>query len=444
MKIGEKYIVNIIDLNRDSAGVARYDNAVIFVHNTLPGDEVEIEITEIKKNYYIGKLVRIITPSDNRINPACPHADECSGCSLQEFKYGAELTLKKSLIENSIKKMTGISKDIEILGSSKTEGYRNKITLKVNVNGLLGYHKRGSRDHCPIKDCPIAQTSIRMTIPKVQKILLKHNEVFKSKTDDKYPITEMIIRTNKNDELMLIIGSKKPNYYGADSFYKELNDLPGVVSIYQRDEVYQKRKFKEYRYVLKHGDKKLKYYLGDLEFVVSPESFTQVNNFMTEVLYSKALEFIKREHSNFLLDLFCGIGTTTCFFASGAKNLYGVEISKKAIKDAEVNAKINGLDNIIFKAADANRDTMDIIHSKKPDTVVVDPPRAGIDKMLIENLITSTTKRIVYISCDPATLARDIKLLVDGGFKVDEVVGVDMFPRTMHVETVVLMSRVDK
>lgn len=443
MNIGERYKVRILDLNRDSDGVSKYDGAVIFIPNALPGDEVEVEITEKKKNYFNGRITELFNASEDRIKPVCPYAEECSGCSFQELKYTAELELKKNLIKNNLEKMAGIKKDIEILGSPKTEGYRNKITLKLDERGLLGYFKRGSKDHCPIEDCPIAQTSIRNIIPKIQKVILKHKEIFDAKTNNRYPIVELIIRTNKNDELMIITGSKAPNFYGSDSLYSELKSLPRVVSVYQRDEVYQKRKFKEHKYALKHGDKKLKYYLGNLEFEVSPESFTQVNNTMTEVLYTKALEFIKREHSEYLLDLFCGIGTTTCFFASGSVNLYGIEISRKAIKDAEMNAKRNGLDNILFKAADANRDTMDIIHNKKPDTVVLDPPRAGIDKMLIENLITSTTKRIIYISCDPATLSRDIKLLTDGGFAIEEIVGVDMFPRTMHIECVIGMQRKD-
>ena len=440
MNLEERVVVKITDLNRDSDGVAKHDGAVIFIPGSLPGDEVLVEITELKRNYFKAKVIEYIKLSEDRITALCPHAEGCSGCSLQELEYNAEIKLKRDLIQNNLEKIAGIKREIEFIASSKTEGYRNKITLKVDDDGNLGYYKRGSRNHYKIKNCIIAGAAIQSIIPSVQRTLIKHNRVFKEKVENRYPIKEVVLRMSSDNGVMLIIGSLKAKFYGADSLFKELSELPEVETVYLREDVFVRRRFKEHRYILKQGKRKMNYQIGDLKYVVSPESFTQINSYMTETLYDTALNFIKRENSEYLIDLFCGIGTTTCYFSGGSKNLYGVEISKTAIKDASENAKLNNIDNIIFQAADANTDTSDLIHTKKPDTIVVDPPRAGIERILIENIITSTAKRVVYISCDPATLSRDVKLFVDGGFMVDEIVGVDLFPRTLHVESIILMT----
>lgn len=437
MEIKEQIELEIIDLNRDGDGVARFGHAVVFVSQGLPGDKVLAEITEIKKNYIKAKTLEILKGSGDKEKANCKYSSVCSGCSTDGYKYQKELELKKKEIEKSLYKFAKIERKIQVLASEKQYGYRNRISLKIDRQGKIGYHKRSSKELIEIDTCILARDPINTAL----KIVKKEVEALSKKTLGNCPLEEVLIRISKEEKIQLVFtGPQK--FLGKEDFFARLASNDQIISIYHKEVQRNNRRQVSYKYRHIYGEKKLNYQIGKYTFKISAESFTQVNDYMVEKLYEKAKELIDQDHSHTLLDLFSGVGTTTIYFSDSSKNLTGVEIVKEAVKDANLNAKLNAKDNVAFYCLDANEELGHLIEEKSPDTIVVDPPRAGLKPILKEQIASSKTQKLIYISCDPVTLARDIKDLTDKGFELKEIMGVDMFPRTLHVETICLMSRI--
>lgn len=426
LKIGEKIQGKIVDITSQGDGVLR-EGAVVFVPDTLPGDIVEVEITEDRKNFYKGRVLEFLEPSEDRREGLCPHRDACSGCSLQDLDYQAQLAYKKNSLGNTLQRIAGVEVEVSVHPSKEEYGYRNRIKLQISRDGKIGYHRRGTNRHLPIKTCSIALPVIDRSLGKLQKAL--DSLVGQSR---RFPLSQVEIKASASGQLHYIFTGGNPSFKGSQAFYSQIagNERVGIT--------FYDEKRKRYSHI--GGPRHFDYKLGNLSFRVSPQSFTQVNVYATRKLYELAKSYTMRKPSNKLLDLFSGIGTTTCYLSEAPRNLVGVEIVPEAVKDADYNAQLNGIENVIFKRMDANRDSLDIFSDEKPDTLVVDPPRAGLDEILIENILASSVQHMIYISCNPATLARDIKRL-SPGFKVVEVEGVDMFPQTLHVECIALLQR---
>ena len=388
MKIDEEYVVTIIDEDNIGNGIAKINRHVIFIKNTLLDERVKIRITRLYKKYAIGEVISIIKKSDKRIKPICPYYKVCGGCNFLHTTYSNERNIKKKYLERKF------DRKIEYIETINELYYRNKIVLHVN-NGIIGLYNDKTHDVCEIDNCYL--------------ILPKMNEFISYlKTINLINVSEIMIRCI-NDEIMINIKTIKKD--------KSLNNI-NCDSLYINN---QYVKGKEY----------LIDEINNYKFSIYPESFYQVNKEGMTNIYNKALEFINNNKT--LLDLYCGTGTIGIWLNNKFDSITGVEINESSIKNANINKKLNKLNNIEFICSDAKN--IEGVF----DTIVVDPPRNGLSKDVIKYLNESNTKEIVYISCNPNTLKRDIDML--DKYKVKHISCADMFPRTKHCESVCILER---
>ncbi|MCC5910211.1 MAG: 23S rRNA (uracil(1939)-C(5))-methyltransferase RlmD [Clostridiaceae bacterium] len=446
-----KYNITIEDLGHSGEGVGRIDGFTVFVEGGIPGDELEIKITTVKKNYAIGKTIEIITPSKVRVNPMCSLANVCGGCQIMHMDYQAQLDIKRKRVEETLERIGKIKTTVHpTLGMENPYGYRNKAQFPVGTiqgKAIMGFYKKGSHeivntDHCHIQS-PINkevveimrqyidQYGISVYDEKIRKGLIRHVV-----TKTGFTTGEIMVVIITNDKELphkeQLIETLKERIKGLKSIVHNINDRNTNV-------IFGKETHTIY------GEDKIVDYIGDLKFHISALSFFQVNPMQTKVLYEKALEYTALKGEENVFDIYCGIGTISLFLAQKAKKVIGVEVIDAAINDAKENAFINNVTNAEFYVGKAEEVIPQLYNEgKKGEVVVVDPPRKGCDEKVLETMVNMNPERIVYVSCNPATLARDLGYLEERGYKTVEVQPVDMFPHTAHVECVVLMSRVDK
>ena len=410
--------IKIIDILQDGRGVGKADSKVYFVDGASYGETCDIEITNEKKNFIEARKLKTTQKSCHYTQPPCPYFYECGGCTIMDINYQQQLKLKENLIKNAIKKTCKIDLEkIEIIPSRQLN-YRNKIRLQVDQNGNLAYNKIASNDLTAIKDCLIANEHIRKNLPQIEKLTKEISENLGKL------IKEISIRSN-GEKILLNIYTKDEK-----ALYNYLKEKQKETSF--NINLINKKKIKTI------GDDYLIYKVKDKKFKISKDDFYQVNDSQIENLYSEASKFLEKDKK--LLDLFCGSGISSMALAND--HIVGIEINKSAIEDALENAKNNELKDYKFIAKNANYIDQKFIEKEKIGTVTIDPPRAGLDKEIIKTLAKSKIENIIYISCNPQTLARDIKRFMEKGYELKKIKAVDMFPQTMHVESVVLMTRV--
>lgn len=403
--------LEIIDMIDDGRCVAKYEGKTVFVDGGSVGEIIEAKKIKEKKNLIFATKTKTIQQSPHKQEPLCPHFYECDGCSMQDITYEKELGIKKNSVLNKLQRIAKLDiKDVDILTNAEYY-YRNKVDLKVE-NGKLGYYNRKTHNLTQISTCKIASKAINEMI----NWLGNH---------DLNGVSEIKIRSNYNDEIQISMD------YISDQLLENLKSVESIVEIYEKnknfDLIYRKKQF---------VDK-----IGDLSFIISPKSFFQVNKYNTSLLYDTAKQMMNAEANDRILDLYCGIGTTTMYIGNG-NNTIGVEVVKDAVKDANENKKLNNLESIQF-IEEKSENVVGKLTQEHFDVILVDPPRKGMDEKVVDAIIKSTARKLVYISCDPATLARDLKALTENGFEVENVKLVDMFAKTMHVETVALLSKLD-
>lgn len=409
----ERKDVLIKSFDHQGRGIGRIDEKVIFIPNTIPGEVVDVNVVLEKKNYSIGDLIKINKISDKRIKPICPHFFECGGCDLMHIDYNEELEYKTNKIKEVLKKFADVDPSVveEITANKKRNNYRNKVSFK--VDGDIGFYARNTNDITKIDYCYIIDDKI--------------NEILKflNANISMDGIKEIVVKkTKNNDDLMLVFDISKP----IDEV--KLKKMLGyATSIYIREND---------SFHLIHGKRHITEEMGDLDFLISADSFFQVNTEQAINLYNKIIELANPKKKDIVLELYSGTGTISTFIAKHAKKVYSVEINKFAVKDAIENAKINNVDNIEFIKDDALKYVQNF--NEKIDLLVVDPPRSGMDKTVVEKILEIEPDKMIYVSCDPITLARDIKILSEK-YSVEKVAPFDMFPNTYHVENVVLLQR---
>lgn len=393
--------VSIEKLDHYGRGITRIDGIPVFVDGALPDEKVKIEIINEKKKFCEAKTVEIMKESSFRCVPNCPYYQECGGCNVMHINYPQQLVFKENKVKEVLKKFTGFENIKSIIGTNNFN-YRNKVTLKVNK--LIGYYKNKSYEIVPIDNCLIANNKINCIIKQLRKINLNN-------------INEIVIRVTNNESMVVL--------YSKDNIDIDTNliDVETIVSITDKTNILKGKGYIEEN-------------IKGIKFIISATSFFQVNTDGMINLYDKVLEYADLNGSENLLDLYCGTGTIGIYLAKYCNKVFGIEINKEAIKDALVNKKINGLTNIEFEAGDVKNVLKhnDFI----PDIIVVDPPRAGLDKKVIEEILSLNPKKLIYVSCDVVTLARDLNILKEK-FEILECTPVDMFPNTYHVECVVLL-----
>ena len=411
----------------DGLGIAKSDNLVIFVKELIKGEVADIKITKEKTNYCYGIIDKLIEVSPYRKDLDCPIAYKCGGCDFRHIDYEYQLVLKKEILDN-------ILKPFEVKNITKDDNpyyYRNKVQIPCR-DSKMGFYRKYSNDIIEFDDC-LLQSKIANDIIRDLKQIIKDNSYYDS-------IRHFVIKHGKqSDEVMLGIVTTD-----FDKDYKELVDK--LISKYPNiKSIILNLNDKDTNVIL--GDKEKVLYgndyiidiFDDIKVKIALKSFYQVNHDMMIKLYNKVLELAQLDKNTRVLDLYCGIGSISLFLARFCKEVTGVEIVKEAVDNAKANASMNNIDNVDFILADASKAMDDYLKDK--DVLILDPPRKGISKELINSIINSDIKRIVYVSCNPVSLARDLKLLEDY-FDISEIYPYDMFGHTVHVETVVLMSRV--
>ena len=465
--------LTIEDIGVSGEGIGKVDGYTLFVKDTVIGDVVRVKIMKAKKNYGYARLMDIIKPSKDRVEPACPIARQCGGCQIQAMNYNAQLKYKQKLVKDNLLRISGLTEGVdyemcEILGMDTPFRYRNKAQYPVGEdkdgNIVMGFYAGHTHSiiACPDDDCMLGHSDNAFILNAVKEWMKEYRVRAYNENIHKGTVRHVLVRTGYHtDEVMVCLVTKKMlRKEAVDGLVKaiqklKLNVASLVVNINKEDTNVILGK----ECITLYGRPYIEDYIGDIKFQISPLSFYQVNPKQTEVLYNKALEFAGLKGNESVWDMYCGIGTISLFLAKKAGKVYGVEIVPQAIEDAKNNAKINNIDNAEFFVGKAEevvpafykkqtgvQSDNDSTDSKeydmtRPDVVVVDPPRKGCDKKLLDTIVSMTPDRIVYVSCDSATLARDLKLLVEYGYKVEKVQPVDQFGNTVHVETVVLLSQ---
>ncbi|WMI82344.1 23S rRNA (uracil(1939)-C(5))-methyltransferase RlmD [Anaerotignum sp. MB30-C6] len=444
----------IVDaLGSNGEGIGRIEGFTIFVEGALPEETIKVLILKTKKSYGYGKLLEIISPSPYRVEPLCPVAKTCGGCQLQHFSYEGQLAYKAKKVKDDLERIGGL-KNVDGLTACGMEDpwrYRNKAKFPVGMGKDEGvkigfYAKRSHR----IIDTPVCylQDPVNDEITAIVRAFM--NEFQISAYDEeghKGLVRHILTRVGRNSgEIMVCIvinGRRLPH---SEVLVERLQQILGVVSVVLNINKEQTNVILGKKVVTLWGKETIEDTLGGITFEISPLSFYQVNPAQTEVLYNKAVEMAGLKGNETVLDLYCGIGTISLFFAKKAKKVFGVEIVPEAIADARRNAERNGITNVSFQVGAAEEVIPRLFREQgiRADVIVVDPPRKGCDQTLLDTITSINPDKLVYVSCNPATLARDVARLCEKGFEVKDVQVVDQFPMTVHVETVVLMSRVDK
>ncbi|MFB9757511.1 23S rRNA (uracil(1939)-C(5))-methyltransferase RlmD [Ectobacillus funiculus] len=437
------------DVTHDGAGVAKVNGYPIFVPYGLPGEEAKVKVIKVKKNYAFGRLVELYKESPYRQEAPCPVYKQCGGCQLQHVSYGGQLQIKEKQVRDVMARIGGL-KDVTIhpvLGMEHPWLYRNKAQVPIGERegGLVaGFYRQGTHDIIDIEACLIQVEENDVLIQRVKQICSKHGVRAYNEKLHKGTLRHVMVRYGQvTGDIMLVFITRSDELPNKQAMIKEITAaFPNIKSIVQN--VNEKRTnviFGEKTKLL-WGSEYIYDYIGNVKFAISARSFYQVNPVQTKVLYEKALEYAKLTGEETVIDAYCGIGTISLFLAQKAKHVYGVEIVPEAIEDANRNAELNGIKNVEFAVGEAEKVIPNWYEQGvQADVIVVDPPRKGCDESLLETIIAMKPKRVVYVSCDPATLARDLRILEDGGFKTAEVQPVDMFPQTMHVENVAVLER---
>ena len=438
----KEYVVNIIDNGYEGEGIAKIDDFTIFIPNAIKGEKVKILIVKVLSSYAFGKIIEIIEKSEHRKEADCTTYKRCGGCNLRHIDYNETLKIKQNNVQALINKTLETKIEAEkIIGMENPYHYRNKAQYPIGLNKenkpVIGVFANRTHEIIPMEKCLI-QSEISEKIAKsIYEFIVKNKiSVYNEKTG-KGLLRHIVIRNAfKTEEIMctLVINGKeipKENELAN----KLLQKYPNIKTIVKNINTKNTNVILGKENIVLYGEGYIKDKLGKYLFKISPLSFYQVNPVQTEKLYNLAIQMAKITKQDTVFDLYCGIGTISIYMAEYAKKVYGIEIVEEAIKDARENAKINNIENTEFIAGDVEKILDDLINNKKiiPDIVMIDPPRKGMDQTSIKNILKIKPKKIVYISCNPATLVRDLKYLEEE-YKIEKIQPVDMFPFTSHVE----------
>ena len=442
--------LEIEDCGIDGEGIGKADGFTVFVKDAVIGDTVTAKIIKAKKNYGYGRLMEVLKPSPYRVEPKCEFARQCGGCQLQALSYDQQLVFKTNKVKGHLERIGGFT-DIPmepIIGMDELFHYRNKAQFPVGRNKegkiVTGFYAGRTHNIIENRDCALGVAENKEVLDRVIAHMEKYGIEPYNEATGKGLVRHVLIRygyfTKEVMVCLILNGNKLPK---EEQLVKSLCEIPGMTSI--TINVNKKRSNvilgEEIR--LLWGQEYITDRIGDISYQISPLSFYQVNPMQTQKLYAKALEYADLHGQETVWDLYCGIGTISLFLAQKAKFVRGVEIVPAAIENAKENAKLNGLENTEFFVGKAE-EVLPREYKKNgvyADVIVVDPPRKGCDETLLETMVEMNPERIVYVSCDSATLARDLKYLCERGYELRKVCPVDQFGMTVHVETVVLLSQ---
>lgn len=444
----KEYTLKIVSQGYEGEGIAKInDSYPIFIEGALKDEVVKVKIVKVNKKFAYGKLVEIIEASKNRIEPKCATYKRCGGCKIQHILYDGQLDFKWQRVKDCIERIAKLDSGIVKypLGMDIPFRYRNKVQLPIGTfNGELkiGFFAPRSHEIINMDTCYI-QDDIADKIVKLTKEWIEKHNISTCNVDGHYEKSGilrhlMIRRGFKTNQVMIVLVTNQEKVPYIDEFVQIMIDnIPNVSSVIQNINSKDTNVILGDKLITLWGNDTIADYIGEFKFNISPLSFFQVNPIQTEVLYSKALEYAELSGNETVFDAYCGTGTITLFLSKKAKMVYGVEIIEQAIENANINAKENKVENAKFFVGKSEEIIPSLIDEGiRADVIVVDPPRKGCEENLLKAITKVSPKKIVYVSCDPSTLARDLKILDENGYKTVEVQPVDMFPQTAHIENV--------
>ena len=441
---GSVYTAVIDGYSSEGLGIARVNGAVVFVPHAVRGEEIDLRITKVMKTSCAGEIVKIHDPSPERMEPECPYAGKCGGCAYRHLTYPEELWAKRQRVQDALTRIGGLDLTVEeILGAKNPEHYRNKSQYPVGADGSIGFFQARTHKVVPIRRCLIQTEAADRTAQAVGEWMRRYKISAYDETTGKGLVRHVCVRVNRKGESLCCVvvnGNKVPREPELAAYVTAA--VPHTVGVLLNSNTRRGNVVLGDKYRTLFGWNYLMDTLCGLEFKLSMPSFYQVNRDQAEVLYGKALEFAGLTGNETVLDLYCGIGTITLCLAKAAKRVIGAEIVPPAIRDAKENALRNHIENAEFFCGDA-ADIAAKLESDglRPDVVTVDPPRKGLAPEVIASVAAMGPEKVVYVSCDPATLGRDVKIFREFGYEAKRAAAVDMFPGTAHVETVVLLSK---
>lgn len=463
MKKNEVVSFAIEDMGVNGEGIGKVAGYPLFVKDTVIGDVAEVKVTKVKKNYGYGRLMRLIRPSPKReTGGVCPVARQCGGCQIQEMKYAYQLEFKQEKVKNNLIRIGGIERArLErilqpILGMEEPVRYRNKAQFPVgkDKNGeiITGFY--AGRTHCivPIEDCMLGVEENAVILEQIKGFMKRYQIPPYEEERHEGLVRHVLIRKGfATGEIMVCLVINGRQLPQKEKLVELLKQIKGMKSISLSINTEKTNVIMGNRIRTIWGSPTITDYIGTLQYRISPLSFYQVNPVQTERLYQTALDYAGLTGKEVVWDLYCGIGTISLFLAKKARQVYGVEIVLQAIEDAKENARINGIENATFYVGKAEEILPEYYRNHEgecgrkaqADVIVVDPPRKGCEESLLQTIADMAPERVVYVSCDSATLARDVKLLEERGYRLEKVQPVDQFPHSVHVETVALLSKLD-
>ena len=465
MKKNDTAAVKITDIGVNGEGIGKVDGYTLFIKDAVIGDTVEAKVMKAKKNYGYARLMKVLSPSPDRVTPRCEFARKCGGCQIQEMSYGRQLAFKEQKVRGNLERIGGFPKELldrvmePVLGMEEPFGYRNKAQFPFGTdkegNPVTGFYAGRTHDIIPNTDCALGAPVNREILETILGFMKKYQIPSYDEKTGNGLIRHVLIRCGSaTGEIMVCLVVNGEEIPHADALIDRLAEMPGMTSITLSPNTRRTNVIMGDSFKVLWGQGYITDYIGNIKYQISPLSFYQVNPVQTEKLYSLAMEYADLKGGETVWDLYCGIGTISLFLAQKAGKVYGVEIIPQAIDDARKNAEINGIENAEFfvgKAEEvlprwyrenegAEAGLRGDRSRARADVIVVDPPRKGCDEALLDTIVKMQPEKVVYVSCDPATLARDLKVLCGKGYELERVRAVDMFPMTVHVETVVMLS----
>ncbi len=429
----------------EGEGVGKYEGYALFVPGALSGEQVRVRVTKLNKNYGFAQLLEVMQPSRHRAQPPCPIYHQCGGCQLQHMTYEGQLQHKRQIVADAlarIGKLEGVPVH-PTLGMDEPWKYRNKSQVPVGwVDGRMvaGFYAPRTHEIIDMQGCLIQHPYSDEIVNTTKRIL---NELGIRPYDEKGHrglVRHIVARVGYHTkETMVVLVTKEREIPHKHKLIEQLREwIPHLVSIIQNINPSITNVIFGQETVTLWGKDTIEDRIGDIRFSISARSFFQVNPVQTKVLYDKALEYARLNGDETVIDAYCGIGTISLFLSQQAKRVIGVEVVADAIEDAKINAELNGIENVEFLVGQAEQVIPELFEARglRPDVVVVDPPRKGLEEALLQTIVDMQPERVVYVSCNPSTLARDLRYLEDRGYKTQEVQPVDMFPQTFHVESI--------
>ena len=449
MKKNEIHAVTFIDNGYEGEGICKVDDIPVFVNGAIKGEEAEIKILKVNKNFAFGKVEKYISKSDFREDLTCPSYGKCGGCNLLHMRYEYQMQLKKNFVENSFRK-EGIKPEVQpVIGLGFPFNYRNKVQYPVGVDkegkNIMGFYSRKSHNIIKNESCCLQDETCDLVAKDTFEILTRLGIKGYKEETSKGLLRHIIVRRGYHtDEVMVVLVLSKSILEKKELFISELLEKnPNVRTVVINLNKENTNKILGEKNNVIYGDGYIEDILGECKYKISASSFYQVNPIQTEALYEEVKTLAGLTGNEVVLDMYAGVGTIGIYLAKYAKKVYGIEIVEEAVKMANMAVELNGLTNCEYIAGDAGTRLKEILESKDApsiDVTVIDPPRRGLDDLAIEYLIKTNSNKIVYVSCNPATLARDVKKL-SGSYELKYVQPVDLFPQTSHVETVCILER---